>query len=150
MTAQHCLNSGNWFFTENDLFVYVGLDRLDQASSRRPYRVSRIFKHEDYNDGLENDLAILELEGSVQNAAIARLYLEELQKPYRGEFRTLGYGKTSPIIINSDGEIIQEGTNGNELKMAFFKETNRCLPKKFCLKPYDDSQNVCCGDSVSI
>lgn len=58
-----------------------------------------------------------------------------------------GYGIVSPQIEDNDGNIIEKGKEGNELKYAIFEEnTEDCDEDHFiCIKPIKNGDSVCMG-----
>lgn len=155
VTAAHCLKVNGTAQPASSIKVRPGLDSVNQAGSWNAENIhvaAERFLHPDYNSKtFVNDIALIRLQDPIQYTGdtVQRACVDYSDQVYN-YYIASGYGSvTKRYMVNG---VVNDDTDGNELKYAFFKETRDDCPDNnmfVCINSYykNSGDSICYADS---
>ena len=68
LSAAHCVSDHGFI----KYTIKIGIDQLNQVKDENIFQIDRIFIHPDYDDKLQNDLAIIRLRKNIEYSPVSR------------------------------------------------------------------------------
>ncbi|XP_055912002.1 trypsin beta-like [Eupeodes corollae] len=145
LTAGHCIESLMW---PDMIVVRGGMTRLSERGVSQ--RISRIFKHENFNlETMNNDVAILRLRGPLQGQNIKTIKLTNRTVAVGEQVEITGFGYTNENITNNSNvlrEVLVNVISQKECKKAY-QGANNVTEGMFCATVKGGKKDACQGDS---